>query len=254
MNGTDGDALRIRTVVGSAVASARASWPVLLALGLALFVPLGLLGALLPGEGIEIDGADDPHLIAAIAVGLLQGVALLLGGVLFAGITSAVIMRQHGEQGHDLGELVRTLPYGRLAVADVLLVVIVGVGILLLVVPGVIGLAWFCLIAPLIEHEGCTVREAYARSRALVRGHFRKVAVLIWLVVVVQGVVDALVEAISSGLLGEGFGAEWLASVLSNLLADPIFALIAVTLYIELRRREQAAVAAASPALAASGS
>ena len=50
------DSLRIRAVVPEAFAVLRTSWHELLLLGLLLFVPLGLLTALAPGDGIEVDG------------------------------------------------------------------------------------------------------------------------------------------------------------------------------------------------------
>lgn len=243
--------LRVRSVVASVVRVFRVSWRALLVLGLALFVPLGLLTTIAPGEGIEIERFDDPAAIATVAVGIVQVILPLLGTVLFAGLVAAAVERERGHEVRSLGEIVRSLPYGRLAAADVLLVVAIAIGLLLLIVPGVIALVWFCLIAPVIEHEDTTVRRAFGRSRELVRGHLRQVAVLVWPAVILQSLLDALIEALSFGLLGDGFGAEWLGAVLANLIADPVFALIVVTLYIELRGRERAGPA--TPVAAASG-
>lgn len=245
------ESLRVRAVLASVVRVFRSSWRALLLLGLALFVPLGLLTAIAPGEGVEIERFDDPRAIATVAVGIAQVILPLLGTVLFAGLVAAAVERERGHEARSLGEIVRSLPYGRLVAADILLVVAIGIGLLLLIVPGVIALVWLCLIAPVIEHEDATVLRAFRRSRELVRGHFRQIAVLVWPAVILQSLLDALIESLAFGLLGEGFGAEWLAAVLGNLLADPVFALIVVTLYIELRIRERAG--SATPAPAASG-
>lgn len=242
------ESLRARSVVAGIVRVFRASWLALLVLGLALFVPLGLLTTIAPGEGIEIERFDDPAAIATVGVGIAQVILPLLGTVLFAGLVAAAVEREREHQSRDLGEIIRSLPYGRLIAADVLLVIVIGVGLLLFLVPGVLALVWFCLIAPVIEHEDTTVRRAFGRSRELARGHFRQIAVLVWPAVILQSLLDGLIEGLAFDLLGEGFGAEWLAAVLGNLIADPIFALIVVTLYIELRARERAETAAPVPA------
>lgn len=234
------ESLRIRSVVGNVVRVFRTSWRPLLVLGLTLFVPLGLLTAIVPGEGIEIDRFDDPGAIATVPAGIAQVVLPLLGTVLFAGLVAAAVEHERGGEIGGLGEIIRSLHYGRLIAADVLLFVTVGLGLLLLIVPGVIAQVWFCLIAPVIEHEDSTVRRAFGRSRELVRGHFRQIAALVWPAVVLQALLNSLIENLAFGLFGEGFGAEWLAAVLSKLVADPVFALIVVILYIELREREPA--------------
>lgn len=235
------ESLRVRAVVTRAVRAYRSSWRALLALGLALFIPLGLLTTIAPGDGIEIERFDDPGAIATVALGLVQVILPLLGTVLFAGLVAAAVERERGGEVRELGQLIRSLPYGRLAAADVMLVVVIGIGLLLVIVPGVLALVWFCLVAPVIEHEETTVRRAFGRSRELVRGHFRQVAALVWPAVFLQALLDSLVEGLAGGLLGDGFAAEWFYDVLANLLADPVFALIVVTLYIELRARERAA-------------
>lgn len=230
------DSLRIRAVAAEALAVTRTSWRELLLLGLLLFVPLGLLTALAPGDGIEVERLDDPHLLTAVPLGIAQVVAPLIGTVLFAGAASSAVSRHRGHEVDGVLALARKLPYGKLIAADILLVVAMGLGLLAFIVPGVIALVWFCLVAPIIEHEGGTVRHAFGKSRELVRGHFRQVAWLVWPAVLLQSVIEGLAETVAFGTLGHGFLAEWLASILGNILSDPVFALVVVILYLELGR------------------
>ena len=238
MSGETVESLRVRSVVRGVVGACRTSWRDLLVLGLLLFVPLGFLTALAPGEGLEVERLDDPHLIAEIALGIVQIVAPLIGTVFFAGIAASAVMRHREGAAHSALEVARALPYGKLVAADVLLILAMTFGLVLLIVPGVIALVWFSLVAPVIEHEGGTVRSAFARSRRMVRGHFRQVAILVWPAVILQSVIEAGAEEVSFAALGDGFGAEWLAAVLGNLLSDPIFALIVVILYLDLKALE----------------
>ena len=126
----------------------------------------------------------------------------------------------------------------------ILLVVATGLGLIVFIVPGVIALVWFSLVAPVIEHEDLTVRGAFRKSRELVRGHFRQVAWLVWPAVLLQAVIEGLAEEVVFDALGHGFFAEWLASILANILADPVFALVVVILYLELTRLKEASARA----------
>lgn len=232
------ESLRVRAVAASVGRVYRASWLELLVLGLALFVPLGLLTALAPGDGIEIQRLDDPRLIPIVAVGAAQVIAPLIGTVLFAGIVTSAVRRERGGDGHRLREIARDLPYGRLIAADILLVLAFGFGLLLFLIPGIVALVWFSLVAPVIEQEDTTVRDGFRRSRGLVRGHFRQVAALVVPAVLAQVLIEAAVEAGAFAAFGHGFAAEWFAAAAGDLLADPVFALIVVTLYFDLRALE----------------
>ena len=59
-----------------------------------------------------------------------------LGDVLYTGIVARAVVSVRLGDHRSLWEIARTLPYLRLAVADVLLAVIVGIGIVALIIPG----------------------------------------------------------------------------------------------------------------------
>ncbi len=226
--------LRLGRVLGELVTIYRASWRDLLVLGLLIFVPIGLLESIGPTDA-QIDDIDDLRLIPITLLVAAQIVIPLIGTVFYAGVVSAQVVTMRGGADHGIRELARELPYGRLIAADVLLVVLTGLGLALVIVPGFVILTLYALIAPIIEIEGTTVRASFRRSRELVRGNFWKVAGLVWPATLLSSALEALGDESAFEILGEGFPADWLSTVLGNLLAAPIWALIVVVLYLELR-------------------
>ena len=240
-NGAD---LRLGRVIAQCADLLRRGWRDLLIVGLIVFVPIGLLSSIGPADGIEIDRLDDLRVVPLLLLAIVQIVVPLIGTVFYAGAVSSRIVRERGGEQHGLRELARQLPYGRLIAADLLLVLLTGIGLALLIVPGVIILARYALVAPVIEVEGITVRAAFARSRELVRGHFWIVAGLVWPITLLGAALESLGEELSFDLLGEGFFGDWLTSVLGELLTAPIWAVIVVVLYLELREHERPTAAA----------
>lgn len=218
----------------------RERWAFLLGAGLVVFMPLGLIESVNDPAG-EID-ADDLDAVTAAelgALGLAQSVSALVATVLYAGIIAAAVAARRGGAEPSLSRLARTLPYRRLIVADLLLVLVVAAGLLLLLVPGLILLTWFALVAPAIKLEGRGVIDAFRRSRALVRPYFWRVAMLVVPTFFVEELIGSAVESGSVAIFGESFLGEWAGGLLGNLVAAPIFALAVVVLFYELRERSQ---------------
>jgi hypothetical protein len=123
-----------------------------------------------------------------------------------------------------------------LIAADVLLTAVVVLGLALLVVPGILFFTWFAFVAPLIEIEERGVRDAFRRSRELVRGRF-------WIVLAAIGITTLASEAMLSGLravthsaLGEGVFVDWLGEALGDALTNPPYAVIVVLMAVEIMR------------------
>jgi hypothetical protein len=91
----------------------------------------------------------------------------------------------HGRRRPGLRRFVHDVPWGRLLAATLLFEVMVAVGALLLVVPGVLVLVYFTLYGPAIVVEDIGVRAAITRSAQLVRGNFWRMLTLTAFVVVV---------------------------------------------------------------------
>lgn len=144
----------------------------------------------------------------------------------------------------SLGETLRTLPYGRLIAANVLLAQVVWAGLLLFVLPGLAFLTLFALVGPPINIEHRSVLGAFRRSAGLVRPVFWTAFLAITIPIVIE---HTLNHAIEEFALHRG---NLVASVLlSGLTAASVGAfvgLVEVTLTYDLVMRD--AADSASPA------
>jgi hypothetical protein len=225
----------VSRVLGEVWRLYRADLPALLAAGLVVFTPLGLLDAVTDSLFQDVEGASELE-IAGAAAGAIGTAALsLLGEVFYAGFVAVVVIEERGREHHSMRDLVRSLPFGRLIGADLVYVLLVVVGLLLLVVPGLVALTWFALVAPAVKIEGLGIAAALRRSRALVRPRFWPVFAL---VVPLALVSDLIADAAFSGgisAFGDSLLGEWAGSVASELLTAPFLALAVVVLFFELR-------------------
>ena len=213
--------------------------PSLLLLAVAVFVPLGLLhevainaeiGSLGFGNGLKLAGA-------ALAVLAIVGIGLI-GEVFYTG--AVAISLTHPKEGRppSLREIAGMVNYGPLIAIDVIYVVLVGLGMVALVVPGVLAFVWLGLAAPVVEIEHRGIRAAFRRSVQLVRGKFFLVA---FVLIPIEIVGDSLTDLIT-GLAHDTFGgsvvAEWAADVLTNVAFTPFYAVAAVLLTVDLIREK----------------
>jgi hypothetical protein len=110
----------------------------------------------------------------------------------------------------------------------------IGIGLFLLVVPGLILLTIWAVIAPVIVVERSGVFAAFGRSRELVRGNGWQVfgvIVVAFLIAAVAGIVFNLIAAgIANGPI-----VRIVFSAIASTLTAPITALVAAVLYFRLR-------------------
>ena len=130
-----------------------------------------------------------------------------------------------------LGRVLRTLPYGRLIVADVILAAMTQVGWLLFVVPGLFVFTVFALVGPLIVVEGHGIRPAFIRSRALVMRRFWLVAGVVTLPALSEGFVE---HALRTALGLEHFWSLLLLSALVGIVVGAYCGLMEVVITREL--------------------
>jgi hypothetical protein len=214
-----------------------ARWQLLIGVGLIIFVPIGLVEVLddLAQEPLaDEEGVSGVRLALLLVAGSAHAVTSLLGEVLYSGVVAAIVLAYRGGKRSAFAEVARSLPYARLIGADLLFVLIVALGTIALIVPGLIALTWFALIGPVIKMEGSGAVACFRRSRELVRGNGWRVFGVIFPIMIAQGLIAEAVHAAVSGALGEAFGGALAASVAANLLASPFYALVVVVIYFEL--------------------
>ncbi len=212
----------------------------LLALGALVFIPLGLLDAVADRAGtIHVSHPSELStlaLAAAIIGFAAQAITSLLGEVFYSGAVALTLANGDRGERPTLSGVARSLSYGRLIAVDLLFGAAVVAGLLLAIVPGVIAFAWFALAGPLVEIEDCRAREAFTRSRALVRGHFWTVlAVLGPITLVTELATDALLT-LSHGAIHNAFLGDWIGESVVNIAISPFYAVAAVLITLKLRR------------------
>jgi hypothetical protein len=198
-------------------------------IALIVFLIVNLLGALLgaiagTGSGIRL-------LVALIATVIsLVGTFWMQGALVYA-----VDDVRDGRVDSSIGELFeRVQPYlGTLIGAGLLAGLGIALGFVLLIVPGLILLTWWCLIVPVIALEGKRVGESFGRSRELVRGHGWTVFGIIILSVLASAIASGVIQSIFS-FLG-AFLRYWIGGAIANAIVDPFLAVALTLMYFHLR-------------------
>ena len=213
----------------------RGNWRTILLAGLVLFVPLGLLETidLSVREAVEEHGGGLLETLEVVGIGIAHAVGSVIGEVIFAGVVTAVFMVEHGHRT-TIGGLLGELSLARLALADLAFVLLVVLGLLALVVPGILFLVWFALIGPVIEVEHVGIRQAFRRSREVVRKRFWLVAAFVIPLTLLDETLATLAHDAAEAVFGETFAGEWAAGTLTELFTSLPLALAAAVLYFEL--------------------
>jgi hypothetical protein len=146
---------------------------------------------------------------------------------------------EDGRRDNSVGELLQSVEpvLLRLIAVSLLFAIGVGIGFVLLIIPGLILLVMWCLVAPVTVLERPGVFRAFSRSRELVRGNgwpvFSVIAVVYLTVIVIS--IAAGIGAGSLGPIGRAV-VDWAVTV----AVAPVAALSASVLYFALVGREAA--------------
>jgi hypothetical protein len=201
----------------------RAQFTLIVPAAVIVFLPVALLnGAVVAGGGIGL-------LLVGLVVSTIAGV--WLQGM----VIEAVRDIQDGRRDFSLGGLFRSvLPVlPTLFLVGLLAGLGIGVGLILLIVPGLVLMTWWAVVGPavVIERRGL---DAFGRSRELVRGNGWQVFGVIVVVFVIQFVANRLLGAIFGS--ADSFVGALLASLISSALVAPLTAIAAALVYLELLR------------------
>jgi Uncharacterised protein family (UPF0259) len=186
--------LSIRGIATEAMVLFGRHWKTLAPIAVAVLLPQAILGTFL-GE-VEVDRIETVgDVIHLLAIPLFTCVSLA-GEVLLAGVITALVMQwRAGRPLPGAREFVRSLPWLSLIAADVLIAIGAAIGLLLLIVPGLLFITYFAISPAVIEIERRRVWDAMRRSASLVRGHFRRVFLLIiGAIVITEGIAEGLAQ------------------------------------------------------------
>ncbi len=174
-------------------------------------------------------------LLLSASAALLLGVLFWILAIVYQGFVVRLVSDlQDGRRDHSFGTLLSSVTpvLGALLAVSVLFAIGVGIGLVLLIIPGLILMTIWSVVAPVtvVEHPG--VFAAFGRSRRLVRGNGWQVfglIVLVWVATIAVSLVAAAIAA-PLGHVGRGL-VQWAV----NILLAPVVALSASVLFFELR-------------------
>jgi hypothetical protein len=194
--------LQIGRVARDVLRVYRRHWTLLVPMAVAVLLPQTVLEvAIGPLEVERIERWTD---VAKLALLPFTAAASLLGEAFYAGLVAAAVLEWRA--GHRLPRLfvlARGIPYVHLIAADLILVIGAAIGLLLLIVPGILFLAYFYIAPTVVELERRGVGDAFRRSAELVRGNFWRVFAIGLTVVLGTELVSEGLNHLMHGLVGD---------------------------------------------------
>jgi hypothetical protein len=155
----------------------------------------------------------------------------LVGGLLVQGALVEVVRDVHeGREPRSVNEYYNRTRgrLGTLIGASFMYGFGVLAGFVLLVVPGLIAIARWSLIVPLVMIEKRSWRDAFRRSSELVRGQTGRVLVLVIIANVITGIIGSLFSFLP------GFVGIWIGGTIAGAVAVPFEAHVLTVLYYRL--------------------
>jgi hypothetical protein len=175
------------------------------------------------------------YLLLPGAAGILLAFLFWALSVLYQGMVVNLVQDvQDGRRDHSIGELIRSVEpvFWPLVAVSILFGLGVGVGFILLIIPGLILLVMWAVVAPVTVLERPGVFSAFGRSRGLVRGNGWNVFAVIVLVFLAVAVISVGVGLLTGSLGSVGRAlVQWAV----NAALAPVTALSASVLYFALR-------------------
>jgi hypothetical protein len=130
--------------------------------------------------------------------------------------------------------------FGSVLLLAILVGIVVALGFILLIIPGIIFLVFLSVSEPALIVENRRGTEAMSRSWNLVRGHFWHALVVILVAAIITGVVGGIIGALG----GSNWFVRWIFTAIAQIITVPFTVLVTVLLYLDLRARKEALTAA----------
>jgi hypothetical protein len=204
----------------------REQFTLLIPAALVLFLPVAILNGLLQTSGGVLVALASTA-IALIATYWYQGM-----------VVEAVVDILDGRRDHTVGSLFSSAsPFlGRLIGAGLLATLIIIIGFILIIVPGLIALTLLAVVAPAVVIDRLGVTDALRRSRALVSDNAWRVFGVIVVLFLITAVISGVLSAIGGSISDDSFVGFALADLIARVLLSPLSAIAATVMYVELRR------------------
>ena len=224
----------------------REQFTLLVPAALLLFIPIAVLnGLVLTGGGV-------------LAVLIAAGIGVIATFWFQGMVVEAVQDIMDGRRDHTVGSLFSSVApvVGPLIGAGILAGIGIAIGLVLLIVPGLILLTLWAVLAPVIVVERTGVLGAFGRSQQLVKPSALQVFGVIVLLFLITFIVSAILQGIFNAI-SDSFVAYALADLIVRALVSPLSAVAAAVMYFELKGAhgeqvpaagEGAAVGAGAPA------
>lgn len=180
-------------------------------------------------------GIGDALILTALMV-------ITLGLYIYASAISIFTASDTYKEGtqREIGELFRTVDSYRVQLirGSVFKGIVVGIGAIFLLIPGLIMYVWYFAIPAVIILENLSSKEAGPRSRQLVKGHawsvFWTYAIAGIGVFIAYGIILAILSALVSNP-----GVQVIFSGIVGALIAPIFDVITTVIYYDLRIKKE---------------
>ena len=200
---------------------------------LAVAVGVSVVTALMEIVAHDLTGRTDVPL--RLFTALTSSGVSLLGTVFLSGFLGRLVGEAgHGRTGASVWQVARSLRWRRLIGADLLVVLVVVIGFLALVIPGLVAMTLFAVVGPVIEIENRRVIESLRRSARLVRRHFWTVALLATLPLLAASEIESIIPhpdgagAILAALAVRGIAGGLAEAAIGLTLVELCYRLIAL--------------------------
>jgi glycerophosphoryl diester phosphodiesterase family protein len=129
--------------------------------------------------------------------------------------------------------------FGSVLLVSFLAGLIILVGIILLVIPGLIFAVFLAVAIPALVIENKRGTDALGRSWNLVKGSFWHVLGT----VIVAGLIGGIVSSVIGAIGGDNWFLSWIFTSIGQIVVAPFNALVLVILYLDLRARQESLTA-----------
>jgi hypothetical protein len=207
-----------------------------------VFFALPALIAALTVELVSAFVGDENAVIITFAVVALLASATvrILGPIAFSGFLDEGVAKEYLRGHHSsLAEVMRNLPWKRLIAVDLIVTFVVGLGLSVLIIPGLVLYGLLGLAGPVVVQERAGVRASLRRTMQLARFAPALVAVLVVVPFAFEEVLHGVMyETLHHSGLGIQVGAEWIIAI----VVGGTLGLLEVALATELMARHPRAV------------